>query len=120
MDDCKQILKEFQNGSLTHDLVNWMPVRFILAVAKIHNLDTKVIDFVLAFPQAKLDDDVFMEIPAGMVLSGPPGSFHRGTYALKLNKSLYWLKQASANWFSKTGFIQTWIHVFSFQTKLFF
>ena len=80
-------------------VVNWMSVRFILTVAKIHKLDTKVIDFVLAFPQAKLDVDVFMEIPAGMVLSGPSGSFYRGKYVLKLNKSLYGLKQASANWF---------------------
>jgi len=68
-------------------------------VANIHELDTKVIDFVLAFPQAKLDVDVFMEIPAGMVLSGPPGSFYRGKFVLKLNKSLYGLKRASANWF---------------------
>ena len=77
-------------------VVSWMSVRFILTVAKIHNLDTKVIDFVLAFPQAKLDVDVFMEIPAGMKLSG---EHHRSMYVLKLNKSLYGLKQASANWY---------------------
>ena len=106
-------------------VVNWMSVRFILTVAKIHELDTKVIDFVLAFPQAKLDVDVFMEIPAGMVLSGHPGSFYRGKYVLKLNKSLYGLKQASANWFEmlSNGLKdrgQTWIHAFLFLTKLSF
>ena len=67
-------------------------------MAKIHDLDTKVIDVVFAFPQPKLDVDVFMEIPAGMVLSGPPGSFHREKYVLKSNKSLHMLKQASATW----------------------
>ena len=51
-------------------VVNWMSVRFILTVAKICNLDTKQINFVLAFPQAKLDAPVFMEIPAGMSLTG--------------------------------------------------
>ena len=50
-------------------IVNWMSVRFVLAISKIHDLDTKVIYFVLAFPQAKLDVDVYMEIPAGMVLA---------------------------------------------------
>ena len=80
-------------------VVNWMSVRFILTIAKIHNLDTKVIDFVLAFPQAKLDVDVFMEIPAGMMLSGVSASNQRSMYVLKLNRSLYGLKQASANWY---------------------
>ena len=36
-------------------VVNWASVRMLLAVAKIHNLPSKSIDFVLAFPQAKLD-----------------------------------------------------------------
>ena len=73
-----------------------MSVRFILTIAKIHKLDTKVIDFVLAFPQAKLDVAVFMEVPAGMVLSGAPNKYQ---YVLSLNRSLYGLKQASANWY---------------------
>ena len=72
-----------------------MSVRFVLAIAKIHDLDTNVIDFVLDFHQAKLDVDVYMEIPAGMVLQNG----HRGLSILKLNKSLYGLKQASANWY---------------------
>jgi len=50
-------------------VINWMSVRFVLAIAKIHDLDTKVVDFVLVFPQAKLDVDKYMEIPAGMVLA---------------------------------------------------
>jgi len=76
-------------------VVNWMSVRFILAIAKIHDLDTKVIDFVLAFPWAKLDIDGYMEIPAGVVLQNG----HNGLYFLKLNKSPYGLKQASSSWY---------------------
>ena len=38
-----------------------MSVKFLLTIAKIHNLDTKVIDFVLAFPQAKLTNNVYIE-----------------------------------------------------------
>ena len=73
-------------------VVNWMSVRFILTIAKIHKLDTKVIDFVLAFRQAKLNVDVFMEVPAGMVLSGVPERYQRSLYVLSLNHSLYGLK----------------------------
>ena len=74
-------------------VVNWISVRALLAISKIHDLPTKSIDFVLAFPQANLDIDVFMEIPAGF------SSDLRRTHVLKLNKSLYGLKQASANWY---------------------
>lgn len=80
-------------------VVNWMSVRFILTVAKIHDLDTKVIDFVLAFPQAKLDVDVFMEVPAGMRFRGVPEQDTR-KYVLRLTRSLYGLKQGSANWYN--------------------
>eukprot|EP00957_Ditylum_brightwellii_P007000 530024-Ditylum_brightwellii.AAC.1 len=38
-------------------VVNWITIRTLLAVATIHELPTECIDFVLAFPQAKLDID---------------------------------------------------------------
>ena len=54
---------------------------------------------MLVFPKAKLEVDVFMEIPQGMVLSGVPKTGQRSKYVLKLNNSLYGLNQASANWY---------------------
>lgn len=75
--------------------VNWLSVRALLAISLINDFATSTIDFTLAFPQVDLDVDVFMELPTGMV--GPDGS--RKGYILKLNKSLYGLKQASHNWF---------------------
>ena len=50
--------------------VNWIGVLFIMIVAQIIKLDTKAIDFVLAFPQADLNVPVYMELPAGMDLEG--------------------------------------------------
>ena len=40
--------------------VTWAVVRLLLVVEKIHNLDSKSIDFVLAFPQAGLPIPVYM------------------------------------------------------------
>ena len=80
-------------------VVNMLSVRLLLAIAHIHGLDSKAIDFVLAFPQADLDIDVWMELPEGMVPLGDEASSKR--YVLKLNKSLYGLKQASHNWYEK-------------------
>ena len=52
------------------------------------------IDFVLAFTEANLDVDVFMEILLEMRVSG-----NRGEWVIQLNKSLYGIKQSSANCF---------------------
>ncbi len=81
-------------------VVTWASVRLLLIVAKIHGLKLKSIDFVLAFPQAELDVDVYMELPAG-VNPVDVSDKNRRRYVLKLNKSLYGLKQAGYNWFKK-------------------
>ena len=92
-------------------VVNWASVRLLLSIAKIHNLPSKGIDFVLAFPQADLEVPVYMEMPMGFVSADDK---QRGKYVLRLNKSLYGLKQASYNWFEKLrsglcdrGFVQS-------------
>jgi hypothetical protein len=75
-------------------VVNWASVRLILAIAKIHGLSSKSIDFVLAFPQADLEIPVYMELPIGF--DAPEGEY-RKSYVLRLNKSIYGLKQAGYN-----------------------
>ena len=81
-------------------VVTWASVRLLLIVAKIHKLDSKSIDFVLAFPQAKLDVPVYMELPPGVSPINDIDS-NRRSYVLRLNTSLYGLKQAGHNWFEK-------------------
>ena len=46
-------------------VVQWTSVRIMLTLAAIKNLHTKSINFVLAYPQADLDVDIFMELPQG-------------------------------------------------------
>ncbi len=79
-------------------VVNWASVCILLAVAKIHGLSSKSIDFLLAFPQADLEVPVFMELPLGF---DAPDSQNQKHYVLQLNKSLYGLKQAGYNRFAK-------------------
>jgi hypothetical protein len=47
-------------------VVTWASVRLLLIVAKILGLESKSIDFILAFPQADLDVPVYVELPAGV------------------------------------------------------
>ena len=76
-----------------------LTVCLLLAICIIHGLESKSIDFILAFPQADLDDDIWMELPMGIAVSGKDNELR--AYVLKLKKSLYDLKQASLNWFEK-------------------
>ena len=76
-------------------VVNMLTVRLLLIICKIHKLHSKSIDFVLAFPQADLEEDIWMEIPLGVDIISEDG----GSYVLKLRKNLYGLKQGSHNWF---------------------
>jgi hypothetical protein len=80
-------------------VVNMLTVRLLLALCNIHGLESKSIDFVSAFPQADLNEDIWMELPTGIIVSEKSDEFR--AYVLKLKKNLYGLKQASLNWFKK-------------------
>ena len=69
-------------------VVNWISVRTLLAITKIHKLRSRSIAFVIVFPQANLDVNVYMELPIG--LDAPNGG--KRDYVLKLNKYIYGLK----------------------------
>jgi hypothetical protein len=55
---------------------------------------TRQIDFVLAFPQAVVEYDLFVELPHGLVFEG----VDRSTHCVKLMKNLYGQKQAGRVW----------------------
>ena len=69
-------------------------MRFIIYIAIIHELPSIPIYCILAFPQAELYVDVFMDINLGMAVGG-----NRKELVLKLNKSLYVINKPGLNWF---------------------
>ena len=70
-----------------------MSVRLMFSLSLILNIESRSIYFVLEFPQAELDEDVYTEPPFGFNFDG------QHTRVLKFNKSLYVLKKISSNWF---------------------
>ena len=76
-------------------VVNWVSVRFLLIIFQLAGLETQAIDFVLAFPQAKLYVPVYMKLPPGINIEN--GS--KDEYLISLKSSLYGLKKSSANWY---------------------
>jgi hypothetical protein len=79
-------------------VVCMVTVHLILLLARINKFDSKAVDFVLAFPQAELDVDIWIYLPIGFQADAENES---KCYILKLNKSLYGLKQGSLNWCKK-------------------
>ena len=76
-------------------VIDSISFRLLFALTIIHDLESCSIDFILAFPQAKLKEDVYMELPFGFDQNG------NRSYTMKLNKPMYGLKQASRNWFDR-------------------
>ena len=78
---------------------NMISMNLLLVIANVHGLESKSVDFVLAFPQADLIIDIWMDLPISFEPIKDPN--HKSQYILKLQKNLYGLKQASFNWYKK-------------------
>ena len=71
---CIQLLEKYA------PVVNWISVRSLLSISSIHYLTSISIYFVLSFPQAHLDTDVFVELASVMGVDGS-----RRKWVIKLN-----------------------------------
>jgi hypothetical protein len=94
----------------THSpVVRWSSIHLFLTIALIKGWHTRQVDFVLAYPQADIETELFMEIPRGFEFENS-----RKTHCLCLIKNLYCQKQAGCVWnkhlhkgLIKMGFIQS-------------
>jgi hypothetical protein len=71
-------------------VVSWTTVRTLLVLSIVLGLCTKQVDYTLAFCQAPIDTDVYVEMPRGFAEKGK---------VLKLRRSLYGLRQSPKNFF---------------------
>jgi hypothetical protein len=74
-------------------VVRWSTIRLFLILASVNQWHTRQLDFVLAYPQAPVECDLYMEIPKGFHING-----NRKDFVLKLRKNLYGQKQAGRVW----------------------
>jgi Reverse transcriptase (RNA-dependent DNA polymerase) len=86
----------------------WSSIRLLLVCSAIKGWNTKQLDFVLAYPQAPVETDIFMEIPPGFE------STDGGDKVIHLINNLYGQKQAGRVWnqylvvgLTKIGFVQS-------------
>ena len=55
--------------------VQWMSVMIMLTPAAMENLNNKSIDLILAYAQANLDADIYMELPIGFNVGPENGRY---------------------------------------------
>ena len=63
------------------------------------NLSIQLMDVVTAYLYGSLDSDIYMKVPEGMKLPNPKAN--RNMYCVKLQKSLYGLKQSGRMWYNR-------------------
>lgn len=90
-------------------VVSWEVLRSLLIVALTEGWHTRQLDFVLAYPHAEAECELYMEIPRMCNVDGD-----RKTHVLRLNRNLYGTKQAGLVWYrhlvqglEKRGFVQS-------------
>jgi hypothetical protein len=75
-------------------VVTWISIRIVFIMVLLNNWHTRQIDFVLAYPQAPIEYDIYMELPQGIELKGGNSK----THVLKLLKNIYGQRQAGKIW----------------------
>jgi hypothetical protein len=73
-------------------VVKWFSIRLFLITSILNGWDTRQIDFVLAYPQADVECNIYME----EVLNGFNVKGERKNYCLKLQKNIYGTKRVES------------------------
>jgi len=90
-------------------MVRWASIRFALALSILNGWYTAQMDFVLAYPQADIEETLYMEVPVHFECEG----YARGELVLELHKNLYGQKQAGRVWYKHLSHLLTTVHGFT-------
>jgi hypothetical protein len=73
--------------------------RYLISMAVQNRLSMQLMDVVTAYLYGSLDSDIYMKVPDGVPVPNPNAK--RNVYCVKLNKSLYGLKQSGRMWYNR-------------------
>ena len=75
--------------------------RYLISLAVSEGLDVRLMDVVIAYLYGSLDVNVYMKILEGFTLPEAINSKPRSMYSIKLQRSLYGLKQFGRTWYNR-------------------
>lgn len=73
--------------------------RYLISLAVQNRLFMQLMDVVTAYLYGSLDSDIYMKVPDGIDI--PNQKVNRNMYCVKLQKSLYGLKQSGRMWYNR-------------------
>jgi len=75
--------------------------RYLISLVAHEGLKLHMMDVVTAYLYGSLDSDIYMNLPEGFNLPETHCLRSREDYPIKLNKSLYGLKQSGRMWYNR-------------------
>ena len=75
--------------------------RFLISLAVSEGLDMRLMDVITAYLYGSMDNDIYMKIPEGFKLPEENNIKPRSMYSIKLQRSLYGLKQYGCIWYNR-------------------
>ena len=73
--------------------------RYLILLAVHNRLSMQLMDVVIAYLYGSLDSDIYMKVPDGIIIPNPKAN--RNMYCIKLQNSLYGLKQSGRMWYNR-------------------
>ena len=106
-------------------VISWPTVRLIFTLALVSNWHIHSIDIILAYPQADIKTDIFLQplrVPFDFPIPDLPNPLDHLTKVYKLIKNLYGLKDAGNTWFQhlESGLVKRGWHPSSINKCLYF
>ena len=75
-------------------IVTWFAIRLMIIFGILFHWSLRQVDFIMAYPQAPIEMDIYMELPQGIETAEGSSKDH----VLKLLKNIYGQKQAGRVW----------------------
>ena len=75
--------------------------QFLISLAVCKKLEMRLMDVITTYLYGSLDNDIYMKIPEGLQLPDRYDSNPRELHSIKLQRSLYGLKQAERMWYNR-------------------
>jgi len=88
-------------------VMSWSTVHLMLLLSSLLGLKSRQVDYTQAFPQAPLEDPVYMRLPQGWFVDSKgrltphlDPTHNDTTHYIRLKRNLYGCRQAARNWFA--------------------
>ncbi|GKB23158.1 retrovirus-related pol polyprotein from transposon TNT 1-94 [Tanacetum coccineum] len=82
-------------------MVDATTFRYIISLIIQEGINLRLMDVVTAYLYGSLDTEIYMKLPEGFKMPESSEKISREQYAIKLNKSLYGLKQSGRMWYNQ-------------------